>query len=137
MRPCQGRDRGFESRRDRREDNLIVLIKLFLFYARFGRPLGIRKGLVVNSPDTQYTGGTICCGLMRRGYPPLYRLTLFRAADDELFRGFTVKSFFIIVTVLVLDQKTVVTEKGINFLGEKLPHLKREHRFFLSPFISK
>jgi hypothetical protein len=49
---------------------------------------------------------------------------LFRAADDELLRGITGKFSFIVAAVLVLDQKTVIPEQGIDLLGEKLPHVE-------------
>jgi hypothetical protein len=54
-----------------------------------------------------------------RNHRSFNRLTLFGAADDQLFPGITGKSYFIVVAILVLDQKTVVPEQGINFLREK------------------
>jgi hypothetical protein len=74
---------------------------------------------------------------MDRNDPSFYGLTLFGAADDELFPGMTGKFFFIVVAILMLYQKTVVPEHGINFLREKLPHLKREHYFVVTPFVPK
>jgi hypothetical protein len=76
-------------------------------------------------------------GVMNKDHSHLDKLTLFKAADDELFPGVAGKFFFSVVTILVLDQKIVIPEKGINFLWEKLPHLKREHFFVAAPFVPK
>src|SRR5688572_3791033 len=50
MRPCQGRDRGFESRRDRNETTLRIHTKLFSFYHR---PLLERLSLCPSLRDRQ------------------------------------------------------------------------------------
>jgi hypothetical protein len=45
---------------------------------------------------------------------------LFSTANDELLPEIAGKFFFTVVAVLVLNQKIVVLEQGIDFLWEKL-----------------
>jgi hypothetical protein len=64
------------------------------------------------------------CGVINNDHSHFDELTSFRMADDELFPGIAGKNFFMVVTILVLDQKIVIPQQSVNLLWVKLPHLE-------------